>query len=164
MGDVRFAADIKVGIAGTPGSFATFVLGSCIAASFCEEALESPGGQLDGHRDILTSGFRRVDIPLKVNDMWRYILSAVAFCGRRGESSRYSHFPASPVAWALSKKRPNLSNCGIHLPFPDSGRCAKWRTLGSERDYLATARELGPCVCPKDGGLRRWQFAPVASF
>ena len=134
MGDVRFSADIRVGIAGTPGSFATFVSGSRIAASLCEVALGSLGGQLDGHRDILTSGFLGVDIPLNVNDMWRYILSAVAFCGRRGESSRYSHFPASPVAWALSKKRPNLSNCGIHLPFPDSGRCAKWRTLGSKRD------------------------------
>ena len=134
MGDVRFAADITVGTAGTPGRFATFVSDSRIAASLCKEALGALGGQLDGHRDILTSGFLGVDIPLNVNDMWRYILSAVAFCGRRGESSRYSHFPATPVAWALSKRRPNLSNCGIHLPFPDSGRCAKWRTLGSKRD------------------------------
>ena len=68
MGDVRFAADIKVGIVGTPGSFATFVSGSCIAASLCEEALGPLGGQLDGHRDILTSGFLGVDIPLNVND------------------------------------------------------------------------------------------------
>ena len=66
MGNVKFAADITVGIAGYKGTFTAFALVSDIPALLRNGALEDLRGRLDFPRDTLTPGFRGVGIPLKV--------------------------------------------------------------------------------------------------
>ena len=77
-GEVRFEADIKVGIAGRRGTFTACVSGVDIPAMLCMGAPEALRGQLDFERDISTIRGPGADIPLKVNDMGHYVLSVVA--------------------------------------------------------------------------------------
>ena len=69
MGDVRFAADITVGVAVAKGDFAAFVLDADIPALLRSGALGSVGGQPEFYRDTHTSGLRGLELPLKVNGM-----------------------------------------------------------------------------------------------
>ena len=64
-GDVEFAADITVGIAGAKGNFTAFVLAADIPAFLRKGALEAMGGRLDFFRDTLTLGFGGTEIPLE---------------------------------------------------------------------------------------------------
>ena len=114
VGEVRFAADIEVGIAGCRGAFTDFVLDADIPALLCEGALEALGGQLDFERDILTIREHGVDVPLSANEMGHYILSAVAL-------GKWPDLAASYFEWSLVEKRPDLSDGGLHLPITEGG-------------------------------------------
>ena len=61
-GEVRCAADIKVGIAGRRGAFTAFVLGAGIPALLRKGAPEALGDQLDFEQDILVIRSDGVDI------------------------------------------------------------------------------------------------------
>ena len=78
-------------------------------------ALGALGARLGFFRETLTLGLREAEIPLKVDDMGRYILSVEDFGGRRGRRRRRRDhsFSASMVVWAGSRKRPNFANGGI---------------------------------------------------
>ena len=54
VGEVKYAADIKVGVAARRGAFTTFVLDADIPALLCRWPLEALGGQLDSERKIST--------------------------------------------------------------------------------------------------------------
>ena len=69
VGEAKFAADIKVGIAGRRDPFTALVLEADIAALLRKGALEALGGHLDFLRDV----------PLMVHEMGHYVLSVVAF-------------------------------------------------------------------------------------
>ena len=55
-GNVCFAADITVGIAGAKGAFTAFALDADIPALLCKGASEALAGQLDFARSTLTLG------------------------------------------------------------------------------------------------------------
>ena len=98
---VRYATDIKVGIARRRCAFTEFVLEADIPAFLRKGALEAPGGQLDSGRDALTIRNHGVSRPLKVNEMGLYVLSVVAFgkgplCVDRGPKLAAPYFE-----WAL---------------------------------------------------------------
>ena len=118
--------------------------------------------------------------------MRRYIFSVAEFVGRRGDVARYPSFSASIAEWAFSRKRPNLSDGGIHLLFTEDGTrslappaallACKAVALGDARDgvlsgpvedHSAMASELGPRVSSADpaeiGGFRQRQFASPTS-
>ena len=94
-GDVCFAADITVGIAGAKGTFTAFVLDADIPALLCKGALEALAGQLDSARNTLTLGTRGIEIPLKVNSMGHYILSVMDFPSGVGRVSPAPQLSAS---------------------------------------------------------------------
>ena len=95
-----------------------------IPAVLCKGALEALGGQLDFERDILTIRRHGVDIPLSVNGMGHYALSAVAFGTGPSCGDRRPNLAASNFEWALLEKRPDLSAGGLHL----SVGSATWRS------------------------------------
>ena len=78
IGEVRYAADIKVGIAGCGCAFSVFALEADIPALSCKGAIEAPGGQLDFALHALALRSHGVGIPLKVNDMGHCALSVAA--------------------------------------------------------------------------------------
>ena len=86
VGELRYEADIKVAIAGCRGAFTACVLEAGIPALWRKGALEALGGQLEFERDISTNRNHGVDVPPKVNEMGRSVLSVVA-CVDRGRSS-----------------------------------------------------------------------------
>ena len=97
VGEVRHAADIKVGIAARRGALTVFVLEADIPALLRKVAPDALGGQLDCERGIAAIRNRGVDIPLTVNGTGHYVLSVVAFgrgpsCVDRGPNSAVSHF------------------------------------------------------------------------
>ena len=65
LGEVCFAADIPVGIAGCREAFTARVLEADIPAQSRKGALEALGGQLDFFRDMLTIRRQGLDVPLK---------------------------------------------------------------------------------------------------
>ena len=79
VGEVKHAADIKVGSAGRKGAFTAFVLDADIPALLRKGVLEALGGQLDFDRGIMAIRKRGVDDPLSVNEMGHHVLRAVAF-------------------------------------------------------------------------------------
>ena len=82
VGGVRYAADIKVGIAGRRAASAASVPGADIPALLREGTPEALGGQLDFKRNTLGIRNRGVGIPPQVNGVGRCVLSVVAF-GKR---------------------------------------------------------------------------------
>ena len=54
MGEVKHAADIKVGIAGCKGTFTAFVLDADIPALLRKGALDALGAQLNFEKDTLS--------------------------------------------------------------------------------------------------------------
>ena len=136
-GEVKHAADSKVGVAGCKGACAAFVLGAEIPALVCEEALEALGAQLDFEKDTLSRLRHGVRVPLRVNAMGHYVVSVVEF-------GRGPNLAASRFEWAVAEKRPDLSDGGLHVPLVGSGlnrfdplrefsACAA-ATLGDARD------------------------------
>ena len=79
VGEVKRAADIKVGTAGRRGAFTAFAPDADIPAVLRKGALELLGGRLDFERDIVTNRRREANVPLSVTEMKRYVLSVVEF-------------------------------------------------------------------------------------
>ena len=79
IGEVKHAADIKVGIAGCKGASTAFVLDADIPAFLRKGAWGALGGQCDFERDILTIRIHGARVPLRVNEMGDYVLSVVEF-------------------------------------------------------------------------------------
>ena len=121
IGEVHYAADLKVGIAGRRGACAAFAPGADIPALLRKGALEALGGQLDFAREVLAIRNRGLDIPPKVNDMGHDILSVVAFGDRPPCVDRGPKLAASYFEWALLGNLPDLSNGGLHLPSSEDG-------------------------------------------
>ena len=119
--EVKHAADIKVGIAWGEGAFAGFVLDADIPALLRKGVLGSLGGQLDFERDILSIRTHGVNVPLNVNEMGRYVLSAVEFGKGPPYWARVPVWAASYSEWPISEKRPDLSVGGLRLPLGESG-------------------------------------------
>ena len=71
-------ADITVGTAGRRGLSTVSVLLAGISAVLRKGALEARWGQLDFSCDVVTLRRKGVDIPPKVNQMRRDVLSVVA--------------------------------------------------------------------------------------
>ena len=150
MGDVRFAAEITVRIAGNKGSLTAFVLDTDIPAPLRKGPFGALGGQLDFRRDILTLGFHGVDTSLQVSDMGHYISGAMAFGGRRGESLRDLKLPATIAKWTFCRTYPDLSSGGLTFSLTEDGMCSYTPQLTSsacEAVTLGDARygtPLGP--------------------
>ena len=79
VGQVKHAADIKVGPTGRMGTFTAFVLDADIPGLLRKGTLEALGGQLDFVRDVLSIQTHGVNVPLNVHVMGRYALSVVEF-------------------------------------------------------------------------------------
>ena len=122
-GEVRRAADILVGIAGNKGKITAFALGADIPALLGRGAMGALRGQLDFPRDALALRRRGAAIPLRVNRMGRFTLSAVDFGKGESRKVRSPVVSASYPGRASAKKRPNLSNGGLHLPNTNDGSC-----------------------------------------
>ena len=98
IGEVKHAADIKVGIAGRKGAFTAFVLDADIPASLREGALEALGAQSDFEKDMLSLLRHGVRAPLRGNAMGHHIVSVVEF-GRGPEVA------ASYFEWSFVERR-----------------------------------------------------------
>ena len=79
MGEVRYAGNIPVVIAGGLGKFAAFLLDADILAFLRKGAFESLGGRSDFPRNILTSGRLEVDVPLEVFRAGHFAPSVASF-------------------------------------------------------------------------------------
>ena len=101
MGEARHAADITVGIAANKGSVTALESGADIPAFSRKGALADLGGQLDFFLDVLTLGSQGVDIPLKVYDMGRSVLSVMACSEGHVELRRGPNASASLAEWAF---------------------------------------------------------------
>ena len=77
-GEVRYAADIKVDIAGRGGTFTACVSVADIPAMLRKGVPEALEGQLDFGRDFLAIRGHGVDVLVKVDDMGHYVLRLVA--------------------------------------------------------------------------------------
>ena len=69
IGEVQYAANITVGIAGRKGAFTAFVMDAEIPALLRKGALEALGAQLDFAKDTLLLERRGVCVPLGLNAM-----------------------------------------------------------------------------------------------
>ena len=121
-GEVKHAADIKVGVAGRRGAFTAFVLDADIPAVLREGALEALGGQLDFERDALSFRTHGMNDPLNANEMGHYVLRVVEFDKGPPRWGRGPCLAASYFEWSFSGKRPRVSEGGLHLPLKESGR------------------------------------------
>ena len=90
IGEVKHAADIKVGVAGCKGAFTAFVLDAYIPALLRKGALEALGAQLDFEKDTLSLLRHGVRVLLRVNAVGHYIASVVEF--GRGPAVAASYF------------------------------------------------------------------------
>ena len=142
IGEVKHAADIKVGVAGRKGTFAAFVLDADIPALLRKGALEALGAQLDFDKDMLSLLRHGVRVPLGVNAMGHYIVSVVEF-GRGPEVA------ASYFVWSFVEERPDLSDGGLHLPLKESGLI---RFAPPKKFSACAAVTLGDA---QDDGIRR---------
>ena len=127
IGDMRFVADITVGIAASTRNFTAFISAANIPALQRKGALAALAGKLDFSRGKLTLGFCGVDMPFGGNDMGRYFSSVVDSGGRRGELASNPNLSAPTVEWAFSKKGSNLPNGGMHMPLTGWGNLPKKR-------------------------------------
>ena len=83
--------------------------------------MEALGGQWDFSRDALALRKHGVATPLRVTRTGSYILSVVDF-GK--DASRKARGPAASTSYferALTDKRRNLPNGGLHLPCSGDG-------------------------------------------
>ena len=121
IGEVQYAANITVGIAGRKGTFTAFVMDAEIPALLRKGALEALGAQLDFAKDTLLLERHGICVPLGLNAMGHYIMSVAEF-GRGGtKRTRGPQFSASYFEWPLMDQRPDLSDGGLHLPMKESG-------------------------------------------
>ena len=104
IGEVKYAADIKVGFAGCRGVSTALVLEADIPALLRTGALGALGGQFNCERDISTIRNHGADTPLKAHEMGHYVLSVVAF--REGPScaDRGPNLAASFFEWAIGRR------------------------------------------------------------
>ena len=116
VGEVRYTADIKIGIAGRRGALTAFAPEADFPALLRRGAREALGGLLDFAGDVWAIWNHGVDIPLKVNEMGHYALSVVAFGHGSSRVDLGPQLAASYFAWTPVDKRPDLSNGGSHLP------------------------------------------------
>ena len=119
--EVRLAADIPVGIAGSIGKLAAILLEADIPSFLSNGTLMALGGQPDISSDMLSLRKRGADIPLKIDQMRHYVLSVVAFGDGCSKFGRGPMFGAPYFEWAFVNKGPNLSYGGSHLPFTAEG-------------------------------------------
>ena len=77
-------------------------------------------------------------IPLRANRIGRYILNVVDFGKDALKKVRGLVVSASYLQWAFAKKRPELSNGGLHLPYtvdpPHTFPACKAAALGDASD------------------------------
>ena len=107
IGEVQYAANISVGIAGRKGTFTAFVMDAEIPALLRKGALEALGAQLDFAKDTLLLERRGICVPLGLNAMGHYITSVAEF-GRGGtKRTRGPQFSASYFEWPLMVQRPD---------------------------------------------------------
>ena len=129
-GNVCFAADITVGIAGTAATFTALVLDAEIPALLRNGAI-ALAGQLDFVRNSLTLGSRGIEIPLQVNAMGHYVLSVVNFNTAEVYEGAGHPIYVSFSEWAPPRERPNFDNGGVCLPCADKGLCSSAARLFS---------------------------------
>ena len=79
LGDVRHAADIPAGIAGSTGEFTASALDADMPALSRTCAIVAQGRHLDFPRFVLDGRRQGVTIPLRVNRMGRYFVISVDF-------------------------------------------------------------------------------------
>ena len=79
LGEVRRAADISAGIAGSRGKFAPSATEKDISALLRRGALGGLGGRSNPFRDISSLRKQGEAIPLKVHQMGHYVLRVIAF-------------------------------------------------------------------------------------
>ena len=92
---------MPVGLAGRREEYAAFLLEAEIPALLREVALEDLGAQLEFPRKISTLRERGAYIPLKLNRMGHYALSAVSFGEERSRSVKGPTFFTSYLGWAF---------------------------------------------------------------
>ena len=97
------------------------MLGAEIPALLREGALEAFGAQVDFGNDVLSLLRHGVKVPLSVNETGHYVLSVVEFSRRLPRSDRRPDFAASFFEWPFLEKRPDLSECGLHMPLVEGG-------------------------------------------
>ena len=120
IGEVRYAADITVGIAGRKGSFTAFVLDAEIPALLCKGALEALSAQLDFAKGTLWLERHGICVPLGLSDMGHYAMSVAEFRKGRPKRTRDPLLSASFFERSLMDKRPDLSGGGLPFPLNES--------------------------------------------
>ena len=113
--------DIPIAIAGGHAKSAALAIQADIPAPLCEGAVEALGGRLDFPRNISTSRGRGVDVPFKLNCAGHYVPSVAASGKGQSKSGRGPTSPADYFEWGFSKKRRNLDNGGLPLPYEEDG-------------------------------------------
>ena len=108
MGEVKRAADIKVGVAGCKGAYTALVLDAEISAFLRKSALEAPAAQLDFDKNALCFVRHGAWVLSKVHAMGHYILTVVEFSKGPPCSDRRPNLAASYFEWSFSEKRPDL--------------------------------------------------------
>ena len=108
VGEVRHAADIKVGIAWRKIAFATFVLDADIPALMRKGALEALGGRLSFERGILSIRTHGLNVPPGANAMGHYVQCVLEFGKGPPRLKRGPALAASYFEWSFSEKRPDL--------------------------------------------------------
>ena len=83
--------------------------------------LEARGGQSDFTCDVLSCRKQGVDIPLEVNHLGLYVVSAATLGDGSSRSGSGPHFAASYSGWAFVEKRPNLPTGGFQSPPTEGG-------------------------------------------
>ena len=104
IGEVKYAADIKVGFAGCRGVSTAFVLEADIPALLRTGALGALGGQFDCERDISTIRNHGVDTPLRAHEMGHYVPSVVAFRQGPSRADRGPNLAASLFGWTIGRR------------------------------------------------------------
>merc|ERR1712052_65500 len=95
IGEVQYAANISVGIAGCKGTFTAFVMDAEVPALLRKGALEALGAQLDFAKDTLWLERHSICVPLGLNAMGHYVMSVVELGKGRPKRTRDPQFCAS---------------------------------------------------------------------
>ena len=106
---------------GARGTLTAFALEADIAALLCKSDSEASWGHKDFASDVLTIRNHGVEIPLKVSELGRNVLSVVSIGEGPPRLVRGPKLMSAYSERASADKRPDSANGGLHLPLSSGG-------------------------------------------